>query len=463
MKRPKLLPPLFRRRAKHSDEQPGERSGEGSSARPRPHFAIGLVVGVGISANNVRAVGVAGDAVRWAIELERNEDESLGDTLVALLERAPLARWSKARITVAIGPSAVQVKRLTALPPLTDSSAVEAVVREGAGRFFLRNDAPLLTSCARMEEPGTAWAAAYESHVVEEVERACHSTGRRILLRSIVPAAVALGRAVAGGQEGARLVWKDGDVRTMLTFDSGTLASIRRLPVDADGGSEGNSESRSNSEGENESEEMSLPAALQPLGERAFDFVDAYGAARVPRDEPLRAPLGGASTTSGATPRQARRRLAFAGTAFAIAAIVALAGPGLVAARSAHQSRARLAAIEKEVRQTERAERDLGLVSDALGEVADFEGTRRSATMLLAGISRALPKGAALVAFHADTAGGTLVALSQRAAMVTTALEKVKEIASPEIVGPVTHEMAGSTDVERVTVRFRFAKQRGAP
>jgi hypothetical protein len=434
--------------------------------RRRPRFAIGLAVGVGISANKVSAVGVVGDAVRWAIDLERDEGESLSDTLIALLERAPLARWPRARVTVAIGPSAVQVKRLTSLPPLTDRAAVGAVVREGAGRFFLGNAVALVTSGVRLEEPGTAWAAAYDSHVVEEVERACHSMGRRITLRTIVPAAIALGHAGESGQEGAqlaRLSWRDGGIRTMLTFDSGTLASIRRLPVHGDGGGEGKSERGSKGEGENESEGMSLPAALQPLGARAFDFADAYGATRVARDEPLRAPLGGASSTSGLTPREARKRLVLASTAFAIAGILALALPGLVAARSAHQSRAQLASIEKALRRTERAERELVLVSDALGEVAGFDDTRRSATMLLADISHALPKGAALVAFHADTAGGTLVALGQRASLVTTALEKVNGVASPEIVGPVTRERAGTSDVERVTVRFRFAKQRSAP
>jgi hypothetical protein len=256
----------------------------------------------------------------------------------------------------------------------------------------------------------------------------------------------------------------------MLTFESGTLASIRRLPTHSDGGggseseneSEGKNEGKSEGESESASEDGSLSAALLPLGERAFGFADAYGATRVARDEPLRAPLGGASATSGAPTRPARRRLRVALTAFMIAGVVALAGPGLVAARSAHQSRARLASMAKVLRQTERAERELGLVSDALGEVAEFEGSRRSATMLLAEMASALPRGAALVAFHADSAGGTLVALGQRASQVTTALEKVEAIASPEIVGPVTREVAGSGDVERVTVRFSFAKQEGA-
>jgi hypothetical protein len=411
----------------------------------RPRITIGLTVGIGVSADSVRAVGVERDAVRWAIELERSEGESLGDALGALIERCPLARWPRARVTVAIGPSAVQVKRLTALPPLTDDDALAAVVREGVGRFFLRNGVPLLTSGVRVVEPGTAWAAAYEAPVVEEVERSCRAAARRLKLHAIVPTAIALAHAVDGGHESEPMVWADGEIRTMLTFSAGTIASLRRLPT------------RGELRGISESGAQSLPAALERLGERALDFADAYGATRVSRGEPLCARIGGAASPSAASPSGMRKRLAFAATAFALAGLVAILGPGLIALHSAHQSRVRLAAIAKELQAVERNERELGQVSDALGEVADFEASRRSATMLLASISHALPKEASLVAFQADTVGGTVVALSQRAALVTTALEKVDEIASPEIVGPVTSETMGSREVERVTVRFRFA------
>ncbi|HEY9478915.1 MAG TPA: hypothetical protein VIP79_02455 [Gemmatimonadaceae bacterium] len=436
-KKPVRLLALLRRRAKPS----------AASANPGRRVAIGLTVGIGISAESVRAVGASGGAVRWAIELERSDGEALGDTLSALIERCPLARWPRARATVAVGPSAVQVKRLTALPALTDSAALEAIIREGAGRFFLRNGVPLLTSGVRVEEPGTAWAAAFEAPVVEEVERACRSAGRRLKLLAMVPTAVALAHAVDGKQGSAPIVWADGEVRMALTFSAGTIASIRRLP--RHGGE---------LDGHSGSEVQSPPAALGRLGERALDFADAYGATRVLRDEPLRVRLGGAASSSATAPTGMRGRLAFATTVFALSGLVALIGPGLVALHAARQSSARLGAIEKEVRRAERAERELGRVSGALGGVTEFEASRRSATMLLSDITHALPKEASLVAFQADTAGGTLVALSQRAALVTNALEKVKGIASPEIVGPVTRETAGSREVERVTVRFRLAR-----
>jgi hypothetical protein len=43
------------------------------------------------------------------------------------------------RAVAAIGPSLVQVKKLSGLPLLQDSAALSAVIREGAGRFFLKN------------------------------------------------------------------------------------------------------------------------------------------------------------------------------------------------------------------------------------------------------------------------------------------------------------------------------------
>jgi hypothetical protein len=363
----------------------------------------------------------------------------------------PIAGWLRPNVVVAIGPSAVQLKRLTGLPPLTDTAALEALVREGAGRFFLKNGVPLITTGVRLAEPGTVWAAAFEASVVGEVERACRTADLR--LQAIVPAATALAHAMRPAANGDRIVWVDGDVRTELTFNDGRVESVRRLPSDR------SPECSTN----RDAADRALPIeALQKLGERSLAFADAYGATRLAhrpaRDEPLILRAGSAAIGSSRHPEPSRRRLAIAGSVFLVAAACAIAGPSLVAVHSARDARARLRSMEKEVLRAKNAETDLSRVSQALTEVAGFESSRRSATALLADLTRALPKEAALIALDVDTTGGTLVALSARASQVTSALEKVKEIASPEIVGPVTRETAGSREVERLTVRFRFAR-----
>ncbi|MBV9107950.1 MAG: hypothetical protein JO306_00910, partial [Gemmatimonadetes bacterium] len=98
----------------------------------------------------------------------------------------------------------------------------------------------------------------------------------------------------------------------------------------------------------------------------------------------------------------------------------------------------------------------------ALAEVSALGAVRWSPTRLLADVTRAMPAGAALVAFRADTASGSMVALAPRAASVLSALDRVDGISAPEISGPVTREPSPKGEVERVTVRFRLDPQRRA-
>ena len=398
-----------------------------------------LTVGLGVAADRVRAVGVAGDTVRWAIELERSEGEPLGEKLRALLARcpldsSPLGCWPRPRVAAAIGPSAVQVKRLTGLPPLEDPAALASLVREGAGRFFLRNGVPLLTTGVRLVEPGTAWAAAFDAPIVEQVERACASAGLRV--RIVAPSAIALGRATNGRQ----ISWVDGDVRAELAFSEGKITAVRQVAMH-------------HGLGHHEVEEPASPvAALASLGGQALAFADAYGATRLGRDEPLALRPGRASL--GGSPSQARTWTAAA--TLGLTVIAALVGPPVAASRATTRARARLQLVGAQLRTARAVERDLGQISGALEEAAAFNATHRSATMLLADITRALPKEAALVAFEIDSATGTLVAITPRASRVTTALEGVRGIASPQIVGPVTRAMAGGGELEQVTVRFQL-------
>ena len=79
-------------------------------------------------------------------------------------------------------------------------------------------------------------------------------------------------------------------------------------------------------------------------------------------------------------------------------------------------------------------ERELARVTGALAEAAAFDAARYSPTLLLADLTAALPAGSAIVAFRADTADGSVVALAPRAAAVVRPLEKVPGLVAPEIV-----------------------------
>jgi hypothetical protein len=356
----------------------------------------------------------------------------------------------------------VQLKRLTGLPPLDDVATLESMVREGAGRFFLKNGVPLVTTAVRLVQPGVAWAAAFDAPVVDEIERACKAVD--LHLQAIVPTATALAHAVTSATGGEPLVWTDGAIRTELTFSEGRVESVRRLPSTSTREYPADSTTDGDVSGIVDVGQPPPVEALGKLGDRALAFADAYGAIRlaqrVTRDEPLVLQAGSAALGSSRHAEPSTNRLAVATLALIVAAAGAIAGPSLAAIHSARDARSRLRSIEEEVTRAGSEEADLSRVSRALSEVASFESSRRSTTMLLADLTRALPKEAALVALNVDTTGGTLVALGARASQVTTALEKVNKIASPEIVGPVTRETAGTREVERVTVRFKFARGR---
>ncbi len=404
--------------------------------RWRPVLARRLTVGLAVAADRVRAVGVVGSTIRWIAEAERKMDEPLVASLRALLEACPLPRWPRPRAVVAVGPAAVQVKQLSRLPPLSDPGALADLVREGVSRFFITDGVPLVTTAVRLTAPGSGWAAAFEAPVATDVERACRAA--RLRLTMIVPTVVALAHALEppGGS------WADGSVRVELLLDGHSLVGVRRLR-----GSEPSPPSPSSSP------RATPVAALRVLGERALAFADAYGAAQVVPPEPLALrPRGGRRD-----PSAHRAHVALAAAALTLASVIGLVGPSLYALHIAHRAEARLATMRARAEAALRAGRALAQVTDALGQVSAFARARRSVTLLLRDLTRALPEGAALLELELDTAQVTMVVLAPQVSEVMRAMEQVSAVTAPEIVGPVTREVVGARELERATVRARLA------
>jgi hypothetical protein len=84
-------------------------------------------------------------------------------------------------------------------------------------------------------------------------------------------------------------------------------------------------------------------------------------------------------------------------------------------------------------------------------------------TLLVNDLARALPTGGALVTLRVDSVGGTLVALAPRAAILIERLEHVPGVTTPTFVGPVTREVAGASEVERVAIHFDWARVSARP
>ena len=287
--------------------------------------------------------------------------------------------------------------------------------------------------------PESVWAAAFELPAVREIESACRSL--RLRIRLIAPTIVALPRALGDG----RIEWIDGSVRSELTIMGGRLAGTRRL-------SEATADTRVPT--------LNVVPALEPLGGESWKFADAYGATQLADDEALALRSSNGELDAGAT----RREVRIAALALGIAVLVAI-GSTIVGSMLRDRRIARkLAAIERQARAAELAEIDLGLMSAALAQVSAFDASRRSPTTLLAELARRLPEGSVLVTVRVDTTGGMVALLAPRASAALAALDSVRGVSAPEIIGPVTKEVVGARELERATMHFRYTEnQRGAP
>jgi hypothetical protein len=393
---------------------------------------MSLTLGIAVGADGIRAVALNAGRVVAANETALEPGDSVGAALAELLASAPLPRFPRTRVVVALGPSLSQTRRIGGLPPLDDPRVLAQIVREGASKFFLRNGVPLATTGVRIVEPGVVWAAALDERVVRQVEAACREAGLRA--ERFVPSVAVLGRALADGD----VLWPDGGSVAEVRLAGGEMVSVRRLgAAQAAAGPP----------------PVASPA-LARLGEDAWRYADAYGAASLPAWEPL---VMRPAAADADTPRW---RLALAGGALSAAVLVAALAPAVRAMRAEDEAAGRVAAVQARHRAAVDTDRELARVTAALREAAEFGRNRYSATLLLADVTAALPAGSALVSFQADSASGSLVALAPRAAAIVQPLEKVPGIAAPEIVGPVTREALLGRELERVTIRFAIDPSR---
>lgn len=386
-------------------------------------------LGLGIGRDRVSAVLLARNGVRWAAYRARSQDVSLADTLAPLLAECPRHRLFPAMVIAAVGPSVSQLKCLTELPPLRDAKAVEALVHNNIGRFFLRNGVPLRVSKPLVESAERVWVAAVDAPVVMDIATACQRAG--LSLQMVVPSAVAFRRAIRGRS----ISWNDGDVRLDIAYGENAPAIARRVP------------------GSDESPDIpALVDVLAALGDSAPHTIDAAAAALTHRDERIVI-----RCTDDLSTGVKRRHVMRGAIACCVAALLAISSPGVAAAIAQRGARLREAGIERRARTARSEENELARVTASLRTLTAFQDARRSMTGLLARIARSLPDSAAIVALQVDSTGsGSVVAIARNAASVVDAVERTPGLASPQIIGPVTHERIGGRTIERVTVRFQL-------
>lgn len=389
-------------------------------------------VGLAITHDTVRAVVVKRSRLLWAGEASREPGAPTVDDIVTLLARAPRPRWRRLRVAVAIGPHAAQLKRIAGLPPVDDAAILAAVVRENAGTFFLQNGATLAVTGIRRAEPGTVWAGAIEATYIACVRQACRKL--RLKLCSIAPAAVVLPLSVRSES----FQWSDGPVTVDVACEGARLASVRRVSAGAGKGVA----------------PPEPPPALQPLGERAAWFADAYGAAIAPGGDPLT--LG----PKGDVPwerRRLRRRLlppALLACAAAVALLLSPLYPQTLARRA--ESSLRALQASDAWRLTNEVLPQLERATVVLAELEQFAAARPQRTRLLADLATALPAQTALVRFEIADDVARVMVLGPRAQEAIAAVEKIPGITAVTLSGAVARQHVAGSELERIGLTFQY-------
>jgi hypothetical protein len=408
------------------------------------------ITGVYVSGETVSAISLRGERIEWMCEMSRDPDgDPLAVLLCRLLKQLPRTRLARPRVAVGVGPAAAQVRNVGTIAGGRDRRLVEAIVATNAGRFFLVNGIPVVTTGAQWAPDGGAWVGAVERPIIDAVAEACAHAN--VQLAVIAPAAASLGRAVQGGA----MTLADGEVLVTVSYQGDLLDRHRRefsamAVADTDG--------------------VSFLAPLAALGEDARRFAPAYGIARASVSVSLRVdPLAYTERSySGIrlTLATCILALAFAATVPALAARVR----SDAALRELHHLGGTRLVLE--ARERELADK-IGLLHD----LERFEASRRSTTLLLAALTEAIAHPTVLQSLQADTLGGTIVAATPRAAALVAMLDSVPAITGAHLVGPVTQEPrataralgpampmpAGepSEPMERVTVRFAWREPFG--
>lgn len=192
-----------------------------------------------------------------------------------------------------------------------------------------------------------------------------------------------------------------------------------------------------------------------PSGEYAR-FADARAAAIGGAHSPFLIDPG---APARARQRRARDRALLVACAV-VAFVAAFVMPGIKAIVRERDAAARLQALRGQSIAPMAAMRDFTAAAELVRRVEAFSSSRRSMVTLLGALSQVLPESTAILSFHADSAGGTLVLLTPVGNTVLPEISRAPGIVSADITGAVTRETVAGAPVERVATAFRFVRPR---
>jgi hypothetical protein len=379
--------------------------------------------------------------VLWRRRAGRDAIQGVGPAIAELLATAPKRR-ARIRVTVAVGASYAQIKRISGVPSTMRADPASRLVRENVASFFLRSSLRLLTTGVQRGRDGATWSAALDGAPVEEIIDALRAAGFRPPV--LVPEPVAASMVLASGTHHVA----DGEVVAELTItDRGALERVRRVRRGIDGGGRGDANRDWTAQPLSESS-----PALRSLGEEARNYLAAFAAAACPPNHPL-------TWRPPADPRRvrslARLRLGVAATSLVLSATAAAVAPGIRASVDASRV-TRIAERGESVRgEADRIESNLRQVTATLDRVDRFASRRDDIPLLLADLAVTLPDSTALLSLRIDSVETSLSVLTPHAADVIVELAHVKRVVSPRILGSVVRDAGVRTPLERATIRFR--------
>jgi hypothetical protein len=389
------------------------------------------IVGLAIGCDAVRAVAMRRSRILWAAHRARSDNSTLEEDIATLLRGAPQSRWQRTCLVAAVGPESSQLKRLMGLPSMLDDAALSEIVRKASTLFYLGGKNPLVTSDVRTMD-SDSWGAAFDSSVVKAVRDACKSL--RIDLRYVTATNVIL--AFATPQR--NISWVDGATMMETAHRAdGTLSFVARSRAI-----------------EPSTSPPPVHSSLASLGEDAWLFADAFGAAIANPHEQIAWRPGVGREGSRSAPSTSRK-LSIA--ALLISGLTATFAPGVRNAMSARHSGAQLSAIASRLAHAVAGRTELAQMTEALTEVSAFANARHSQVALLSEITRVLPQYTALASLHVDSAGGTIIIVAPRLENALGRLDSVQAISAAEISGPVVRQITAGTELERASIHFRFS------
>ena len=389
-------------------------------------------IGISVTSETCSAIAVRGHRIRWSRRVVRESNEPVAKVIAELLMQAPLR--SGARVAVALGASSCQLKRIHGLPSSLRRDVADRVVRENSASFFLRMSSRLVTTRVQRGADGSAWCAALDGALVDEVIDALRAA--RLEPHVFLAEPLAIAQALPPGSHRVA----DGDVLTeFTTTDRREFTDVRRRAC------------ASSDPATTERLEAFTPS-VRALGEDGCFYLSACGAA-----------MYGANGVLGwwppldpsVTRRRRHTRTSLVAAVFACSLVALLIAPGVRASMDAARSMRSIARLRSSAAEATRVEEELRRVTAALDHIDRFASRRGDVPILVAELAATLPESTALVSARIDTVEVNLSVLTPRAADVVSALATAHGVVSPRIVGSVMRDASAREPLERAMVRFR--------